>query len=125
MSQVLQEAPCRSTFSQRVKQLRRQLPDAFRLPTGNDPRPANRQIATVCAWAAALGLGGMAVALRAFVGLVAEYRGWYAPTVVTIGLLGLACTIGAFASVHRRRLPFALLGVASASLLTGWIVTGL
>ncbi|GAA2390597.1 hypothetical protein [Dactylosporangium salmoneum] len=111
--------------SQRVKQLRRQLPDAFRLPTEADPRPANRQIAAVCAWAAALGLGGMAVALRAFVGLVAEYRGWYAPTVVTIGLLGLACTIGAFASVHRRRLPFALLGVASVSLLIGWIVTGL
>ncbi|MER7002330.1 hypothetical protein ABT297_04685 [Dactylosporangium sp. NPDC000555] len=109
----------------RVKQLRRQLPHAFRLPTATDPRPANRQIAAVCGWAAALGLGGMAVALRAFVGLIGHYRGWYAPTVITVGLLGLACTIAAFASVHHRRLPFALLGVASATLLTGWVVTGL
>ncbi|WP_432831257.1 hypothetical protein [Dactylosporangium sp. CA-092794] len=111
-----------------VSQLRRigrQLPDAFRLPTEADPRPANRHIAAVCAWAAALGLGGMAVALRAFVGLIAQYRGWYGPTVVTVGLLGLACTIGAFASVHRRRLPFALLGAASVSLLIGWVITGL
>lgn len=102
----------------------RQLPDAFRLPTQADPRPANRQIAAVCAWAAALGLGGMGVALRAFVGLITHYRGWYAPTVITLALVGLACTIGAFASVHRRRLPFALLGAASAVLLLDWIVTG-
>ncbi|WP_433051549.1 hypothetical protein [Dactylosporangium sp. CS-033363] len=109
----------------RAKRLRRQLPDAFRLPTEADPRPDNRQIAAVCAWAAALGLGGMAVALRAFVGLIAEYRVWYGPVVITIGLLGLACTIAAFASVHRRRLPYALLGAASVSLLVGWVVTGL
>jgi hypothetical protein len=109
----------------RVKRLRQQLPDAFRLPTEADPAPANRHIAAVCAWAAALGLGGMAEALRAFVGIVSQYRAWYAPTVITVGLLGLACTIGAFASVHRRRLPFALLGAASVLLLVGWIVTGL
>ena len=108
-----------------VKRLGRQLPDVFRLPTEDDPRPDNRQIAAVCGWAAVLGLGGMAVALRAFVGLIGAYRGWYAPTVITVGLLGLACTIGAFASVHRRRLPFALLGVASVTLLIGWITTGL
>jgi hypothetical protein len=109
----------------RAKQLFRELPGVFRLPTEADPRPASRRIAAVCAWAAALGLGGMAVALRAFVGLIAQYRAWYAPTVIAVGLLGLACTIGAFASVHHRRLPFALLGVASASLAVGWIVTGL
>jgi hypothetical protein len=109
----------------RARRLVRELPGAFRLPTEADPRPANRQIAAVCAWAALLGLGGMAVALRAFVGLIASYRAWYAPTVITVGLLGLACTIAAFASVHRRRLPFALLGAASVSLMIGWIVTGL
>jgi len=109
----------------RAKRIVRELPGAFRLPTEAAPRPANRQIAAVCAWAAVLGLGGMAVALRAFVGLIAQYRVWYGPVVITIGLLGLACTIAAFASVHKRRLPFALLGVASASLLIGWVVTGL
>ncbi|GAA0729383.1 hypothetical protein Drose_32615 [Dactylosporangium roseum] len=107
-----------------ARRLRRQLPAAFRLPTEADPAPEPRHLAAVCAWAAALGLGGMAVALRAFVGLIAQYRPWYTPTVVVIGLVGLACTIGSFASVHRRRLPFALLGAASVSLVAGWIVTG-
>jgi hypothetical protein len=40
------------------------------------------------------------------------------------GLVGPACTIAAFASVHDRRLPVALLGTASVSLVAGWIVTG-
>jgi hypothetical protein len=75
-------------------------------------------------WAAALGLGGVAVALRAIVGLVMIRPDWYAPTIVSIGVLGLLCTIGAFASVHRRRLPLALLGVASVALITGWFITG-
>jgi hypothetical protein len=97
----------------------------FRLPTSDDPPPASRHLARVCAWAAALGLGGMAVALRAFVGLIYEERAWFAPTIVTVGVLGLACTIGAFASIHQRRVPFALLGVASAALVTAWVVTGL
>jgi len=109
----------------RARRLRRQLPGAFRLPTEADPAPEPRHLAAVCVWAAALGLGGMAVALRAFVGLIAEYRGWYAPTVIVIGLIGLSCTIAAFASVHRSRLPFALLAAGSVSLLIGWVVTGL
>lgn len=108
-----------------TKRLRQQLPGAFRLPTDRDPAPEPRHLAAVCGWAAALGLGGMAVALRAFVGLIGAYRGWYAPTVIVIGLIGLTCTIAAFASVHKRRLPFALLGAASVSLALGWIVTGL
>ena len=111
--------------SRTTRRLRRQLPDAFRLPTERDPSPEPRHLAAVCGWAAALGLGGMAVALRAFVGLVSASRAWYAPTVTVIGLIGLACTIAAFASVHKRRLPFVLLAAASVSLVLGWIVTGL
>ena len=109
----------------RAKRLRQQLPDTFRLPTARDPAPEQRHLAAVCGWAAVLGLGGMAVALRAFVGLVGTSPAWYAPAVTAIGLIGLICTIAAFASVHKRLLPFALLGAASASLVLGWIVTGL
>jgi hypothetical protein len=68
--------------SRTTRRLRRHLPDAFRLPTEQDPAPEPRHLAAVCA-------------------------------------------IAAFASVHKRRLPFALLGVASVSLVLGWIVTGL
>jgi hypothetical protein len=94
------------------------------MPTNEDPAPASNRLAAICAWAAALGLGGMAVALRAFVGLISTGAGWYAPTVITIGVLGIGATIGAFASIHRRRLPLILLGVATATLITGWFVTG-
>jgi hypothetical protein len=87
--------------------------------------PASRHLARICAWAAALGLGGMAVALRAFVELIYEERAWFAPTIITVGVLGLASTIGAFASIHQRRLPFTLLGLATVALVTAWVVTGL
>ena len=97
----------------------------FRLPVADDPPPATRHLARICAWAAALGLGGMAVALRAFIGLIYEQRAWFAPTIITVGVLGLACTIGAFASIHQRRTPFALLAAATVALVVGWVVTGL
>lgn len=95
----------------------------FRLPGRDDPAPEPNRLAGVCGWAAALGLGGMAVALRAFIGMMSMKGAWYAPTVITIGVLGLLCTIGAFASVHRRRLPWMLLGAASVALLAGWLAT--
>jgi len=97
---------------------------AFRLPGADDPPPAPRHLARVCAWAAALGLGGMGVALRAFLGLIYEERAWFAPTAIVVGLIGLACTIGAFASVHQRRLPIVLLSIATVALIAGWIITG-
>lgn len=97
----------------------------FRLPSAADPVPRSNHLATVCVWAAALGLGGMAVALRALVGIVAQNRGWYVPTLTAIGLVGLACTIASFAAVQGRRLPLVLLGLATVALISGWIVTGL
>lgn len=99
--------------------------DRFRLPGENDPAPAPNHLAVICAWAAALGLGGVAVLVRALVGLIAVDASWYAPTVVLIGLAGLGATIAAFASVHRQRLPLILLGAATVALLVGWVVTGL
>lgn len=97
----------------------------FRLPGVEDPAPRSNHLATVCVWAAALGLGGMAVALRALIGLVWQSHAWNTETLTTIGLTGLACTIASFASVHRRRLPLILLTLATAALVAGWILTGL
>jgi hypothetical protein len=37
----------------------------------------------------------------------------------------MASTIGALASVQRRRQPMILLGIASATVIAAWIVTGL
>jgi hypothetical protein len=97
----------------------------FRIPGADDPPPTARHLARICVWAAALGLGGMLVALRAFVGLIYENRVWFLPTLIVIGVIGLVATIAAFASVHQRRLPMIMLGVASAALITAWFVTGL
>ena len=97
----------------------------FRLPGAEDPAPRPNHLATVCVWAAALGLGGMAVALRALIGLIWQSRGWNVETLTTIGMAGLACTIASFASVHRRLLPLVLLSLATAALVAAWIVTGL
>jgi hypothetical protein len=100
-------------------------PGRFRLPGAADPAPRSNHLATVCVWAAALGLGGMAVALRAFIGLVSQSRGWYVPTLTAIGLAGLTCTIASFASIRERRLPLILLSVATIALISAWMVTGL
>jgi hypothetical protein len=97
----------------------------FRLPNATDPAPAGRHLAWICAWAALIGLVGMLVAVRAFIGLIDEEPGWYLPVLVLIGLTGMASTIGAFASVHRRRLPMILLGFASTTVIAAWIGTGL
>ena len=118
------EPATRSTGSYLVRQrIAVALSERFRLPVHDDPAPASNHLAGVCAWAAVLGLGGMAVALRAFVGLVTVAADWYAPTVITIGLVGITATIGAFASVHRPRLPWVLLSVGTTALFAGWLVS--
>lgn len=107
---------------------REQLADAvaerFRMPAAGDPAPESRHLVGVCAWAAALGLGGVAVAVRALVGFITINAAWYGPTIVFVGLVGLVCTIGAFASVHRHRLPWLMLSAATVALIMGWFVTG-
>jgi hypothetical protein len=111
----------------RVTVLRQRVGDAvaarFRLPGADDPAPETNHLAWVCGWAAALGLGGVAVALRAFIGFILIQPAWYGPVVVTVGVVGLLCTIAAFASVHQRRLPLALLGAATLALIADWFLT--
>jgi hypothetical protein len=98
--------------------------DRFRLPAADDPEPSPRYLIGVSVWAALLGLGGIAVGLRALIGMLATDTSWYTPTVVAIGTAGLVATIGAFASVHRRRMPWLMLGVATTALLADWYLTG-
>jgi hypothetical protein len=95
----------------------------FRLPRADDPVPGQRRIAGICGWAASLGIAGLIVGAMALLSMLGGTPGWYEPTVILIGLGGIVCTIGALASVHRHRLPFVLLGAASAALLTAAAVT--
>jgi hypothetical protein len=91
--------------------------DRFRLPASNDPAPQPGRMLGVCAWATALGFVGVGVALRALVALLAgRTPAWFEPTITTVGMVGIALTTAAFASVHRNRLPWALLGASTVTL---------
>ncbi|MDT4989397.1 MAG: hypothetical protein QOI74_3491, partial [Micromonosporaceae bacterium] len=56
-------------------------------------------------------------------GLLTTIATWYLAVMFTLGLIGIACTVGAFASIHRRHLPWALLGGATAAELACFVVT--
>jgi hypothetical protein len=94
----------------------------FRMPGTADPRVRLRRLALVSLWATVLGLGGLGAGFRVLIGLFTSAPTWYLPTISAIGLFGVACTVGAMASVHRRRLPWILLGVATVTLIVAWMV---
>jgi hypothetical protein len=85
----------------------------FRMPGTPDPAVRLRRLGGVAAWAAVLGFGGLILTLRIMIGLFTEIATWYLAVTFTLGLIGIACTVGAFASVHQRRLPWLLLGGAT------------
>jgi hypothetical protein len=103
--------------------LKRALAVRFRLPGRGDPAPDQRRLAIVCGWAAALGFGGTIVALRLLVNLFQQQGGWYRPTATAIGTVGVLVTVGAFASIHRRRLPWLLLTAGTGALLLALFLT--
>jgi hypothetical protein len=43
--------------------------------------------------------------------------------VFTIGSVGLTATVGAFASIHRHRLPWLLLGLGTLCLAAAFLAT--
>jgi hypothetical protein len=71
-----------------------------------------------------LGLVGVAIALRALIAIVSGVvPHWFEPAVVGTGVAGIALTVGGFMAVHRRHLPWALLGAASATLAMNVVMT--
>lgn len=97
--------------------------DLFHLPTTADPTPSQARLVGMCGWAAVLGLVGVLVGARAFMALFDPMPGWFEPVVIAQGVAGIACTIGAFLAVHRRELPWLLLGLATAALLSTLTLT--
>jgi hypothetical protein len=95
----------------------------FRMPGTPDPSVRLRRLAGVSAWAAALGFGGLILTMRIVVGLFTTIAAWYIPVVFLLGLVGIACSVGAFGSVHQRRLPWLLLGTATFTELVAFAVT--
>ena len=97
---------------------------AFRMPAETDPEPSTRRLLTMCAWAGTLGLLGLAVTIR---GLAAVFAGLashrYTTAILITGVTGIALTVGAFTSIHRRRLPWIMLTLATIPLAAAVTLT--
>ena len=99
-------------------------PTSDGLPIVAREQPRMRQLMGVCGWAALLGLLGLVIGIRGFVGdLMGQAPGWYEPSMIVVGILGIGLTVSAFVTVNRGRLPYALLGAASGVLLTALFFT--
>jgi hypothetical protein len=99
-------------------------PTSDGLPIVQREQPRMRQLMGVCGWAALLGGLGLVIGIRGFIGdLMGKAPGWYEPAMIVVGILGIGLTVSAFVTVNRDRLPYALLGAASAVLLTALFFT--
>jgi len=89
-----------------------------------DRQPRLRQMFGVCAWAAVLGVLGLAIGIRGFVAVLMKATpGWYEPAMIGVGIVGIGLTVGAFATVYRRRLPYLLLTAATLVLAYAALLT--
>jgi hypothetical protein len=89
----------------------------FRVPATDDPTPDNGQLVGICAWATALGLAGLLIAIRGLVGIIGGYTAsWYEPALVSVGMVGIVLTVLAFMAIQRRYLPWIMLGAATVAL---------
>ncbi|OLB77463.1 MAG: hypothetical protein AUI14_16140 [Actinobacteria bacterium 13_2_20CM_2_71_6] len=99
---------------------------AFRRPVLTRRGPSLRRLAGLAGWAAALGVVGLLVGVRALIAiLVTKPPHWYEPTLITMGLVGIALTAGAFLTIQRRYVPWALLGLSTGVLVSSIITTGM
>ena len=97
---------------------------AFRRPVLRQRGPQLRTLAGLAGWAATLGVVGLVVGVRGLlVILVSKPPHWYEPTLITMGLIGIALTAAAFLTVQYRYVPWTLLGLSSGVLLASIIVT--
>jgi hypothetical protein len=83
-------------------------------------------LAALAGWAALLGVVGLVVGVRGLIAiLVGGIPGWYEPTLIAMGLVGIGLTAGSFLTVQQGRLPWYLLGAGSTVLLSAIIATAM
>jgi hypothetical protein len=88
-----------------------------------EPVPSQRRIAGLCGWAALLGFLGLVVGARGLVAILVKAPGWYEPTLVVLGLVGIGLAAVAFLTVHFRYVPWLFLTLSSGTLLSAIIAT--
>lgn len=92
---------------------------SFKLPDRDIPVPHPIRLFGICAWAAGLGLFGLAVAGRSSVAIVTgSAPGWFEPVVVSVGVAGILVTAATFVAIHRRWLPWLLLAAGTGLLVS-------
>ncbi len=94
------------------------------VPTRQAPPPGSRILA-ICGWAALLDLAGLVIGVRGAVALMASSPpSWYLPSLLVSGAAGIAVTSAAFLSVRVRLVPWVLLLLGTAALITSAVLTG-
>ena len=87
--------------------------------------PAPRRLVGLCSWAAAVGILGVIVGIRAMVVTILGTSAWFPITASMIGVIGLVATMGAFVTARRAQIPWALLSIATLTLIIATIVTSI
>jgi hypothetical protein len=94
----------------------------FRFPSADDPEPATRRLLGMSLYASLLGMLGLAAAVRGVVAVVGGHTAaWYEPTLALTGVICVALVVGAFLSIHRRVLPWALMLAAAVPLAVNMV----
>ena len=93
-------------------------------PTRAQP-PAAGRLVGVCAWAAAIGIIGLVLAIRSGYAVMSGTPGWFFPLALITGLSGFAATVAAFFNTANGRRPWVLLGLASMTLVVALILVEL
>ena len=97
----------------------------FRFPAADDPAPSPARLLTMALYAAALGLAGVGVGVRAMVTVFGGTAFWYVPTLSLFGLASVVLVVGSFLSIHRPVLPWLLLLAATAPLTADAMIAAL
>jgi hypothetical protein len=87
--------------------------------------PDGGRILGICAWAALLDLAGLVIGVRGGLALIASSPpNWYLPSLLISGAVGIAVTSAAFLTVRASRVPWVLLALGTAALITSAVLTG-
>jgi hypothetical protein len=93
------------------------------VPTRQTP-PSGGRILAICGWAALLDLAGLVIGIRGAVALMASTPPhWYLPSLLISGAAGIAVTSAAFLTVRVRLVPWVLLFLGTAALITSAVFT--
>jgi hypothetical protein len=93
------------------------------VPTRQAP-PESGRILAICGWAALLDLAGLVVGVRGGLALIASNPPqWYLISLLISGGAGIAVTSAAFLTVRLRSVPWVLLLLGTAALITSGVFT--